>query len=58
MFTRAQAPTASTHVHKSVGGIRDAGTAVEKRDSARGDYRDIRQFGSVRLNQSNTCVRV
>ncbi len=37
MFTRAQAPTASTNVHRSVGWIRDVGTMVEKRDNARGD---------------------
>ena len=53
MFTRAQAPTASTHVQRSVGGIRDAGTMVEKRDSARGDYRDIDQFRCTTLQEKN-----
>ena len=58
MFTRAQAPTASTHVQRSVGGIRDAGTMVEKRDSARGDYRDINQFRRTRLQLKHmrTCL--
>ena len=57
-LTRAQAPTASTHVQRRVGGIRDAGTMVEKRDSARGDYRDINPFRRTRLppKHMRTCL--
>jgi hypothetical protein len=38
VFTNAHAPTASINVHRSVGGIRDAGMMVEKRESESGDY--------------------
>jgi len=44
MFTSAHAPMASKKVHRSVGGIRDAGTIVEKTERASGDYR-TRKFG-------------
>ena len=37
IFTSAHAPTASRDVHKSVGGIRSAGTTVEKKERERGD---------------------
>ena len=37
IFTSAHAPTASRQVHKSAGGIRDAGTIVEKKERERGD---------------------
>jgi hypothetical protein len=45
--------------HRSIGGICDAGTTVKKRDSARGNYRDISQFGSARFKESKhmlTCL--
>jgi hypothetical protein len=41
MFTNAQAPTESRNVHRSVGGVRNAGMTVEKRDSESGDYNAV-----------------
>ena len=37
IFTSAHAPTASRDVHKSAGGIRNAGMMVEKNERERGD---------------------
>jgi len=48
MFTRAHAPMASKKVHRSVGGIRDAGTTVEKTESASGEcLNDPPEYGST-----------
>ena len=58
MFTNAQAPTASTNVHRSVGGISDVGTMVEKRDKARGDYETPISLGGTRDRNLTTCVHV
>lgn len=64
MFTSAHAPTASRDVHKSTGGIRDAGTMVEKKARERGDYgslipgREMRRNQWAYVSECATCIWV